>query len=131
MTETICHSTMLYDLADELRQQGAGRVKTQSLEDAATRLDEQTVTIHALRTRAAELEAQLDAIGAGGIAPLLAPPTRRQPLTEPQYTALAHRIASKYAHRTDPGFIAYTFLPHTLEQFVRAIEAGPGIGVTE
>ena len=44
------------------------------------------------------------------------------PLTTEEYTALAHRIASKYAHRSDPRHIAYTFLPHTLEQFVRGIE---------
>ncbi len=44
-------------------------------------------------------------------------------LTEVEYTALAHRIASKYSHRSDLTFTAYTFLPNTLEQFVRAIEA--------
>ena len=43
-------------------------------------------------------------------------------LTTEEYTALAHRIASKYAHRSDPRHIAYTFLPHTLEQFVLAVE---------
>lgn len=51
----------------------------------------------------------------------------QEPLTAEQYTALAHRIASKYAHRSDPKYIAYTFLPHTLEQFVRVIEAAHGI----
>lgn len=56
-----------------------------------------------------------------------APPAEAKPLTQEQYTALAHRIASKYAHRSDPQYIAYTFLPHTLEQFVRAIEAAHGI----
>ena len=55
-------------------------------------------------------------------------PPKRQPLTTEQYTALAHRIASKYSHRSDLTFTAYTFLPHTLEQFVRAIEAAHGIG---
>lgn len=49
--------------------------------------------------------------------------SHRQPLPTEQYTQLAHRIASRYSHRSDPQFIAYTFLPHTLEQFVRAIEA--------
>ena len=43
-------------------------------------------------------------------------------LTDEAYMDLAHRIASKYTHRTDPTFTAYTFLPHTLEQFVRSIE---------
>lgn len=51
----------------------------------------------------------------------------REPLTIEKYTALAHRIASKYAHRSDPAYIAYTFPPHTLEQFVRAIEQAHGI----
>ena len=44
------------------------------------------------------------------------------PLTTEEYTALAHRIASKYTHSSDPRRIEYTFLPHTLEQFVLAIE---------
>lgn len=44
------------------------------------------------------------------------------PLTTEEYTDLAHRIASKYAHSSDPRHSAYTFLPHTLEQFVRGIE---------
>jgi hypothetical protein len=51
-----------------------------------------------------------------------------EPLTKEAYTALAHRIASKYAHRSDPQYIAYTFLPHTLEDFVRAIENAHNIG---
>lgn len=51
------------------------------------------------------------------------PPPAEVPLTTEEYTAMAHRIASKYAHRSDPQHIAYTFLPNTLEQFVRAIEA--------
>lgn len=54
-------------------------------------------------------------------------PPASVPLTPEKYTALAHRIASNYAHRSDPKHIAYTFLPHTLEQFVRAIEAEHGI----
>lgn len=55
--------------------------------------------------------------------PQPAAPQPRQPLTTEQYTKLAHRIASRYSHRSEPQFIAYTFLPQTLEQFVRAIEA--------
>ena len=43
------------------------------------------------------------------------------PMTDEQYTKLAHRIASKYAHCSDPKYIAYTFLPHTLRDFVEAI----------
>lgn len=51
----------------------------------------------------------------------------RQPLPADTYTALAHRIATKYAHRSDPAFCGYAFLPNTLEQFVRAIEQAHGI----
>ena len=51
----------------------------------------------------------------------------RQPLPADTYTALAHRIATKYAHRSDPAFCGYAFLPHTLEQFVRAIEQAHNI----
>jgi len=54
-------------------------------------------------------------------------PPSREPLTPEKYTELAHRIASKYAHRSDPKHIAYTFLPHTLGQFVRCLEAAHGI----
>lgn len=50
------------------------------------------------------------------------PPAELPLLTDDEYTAMAHRIASRYSHRSDPQFIAYTFLPNTLEQFVRAIE---------
>lgn len=49
-------------------------------------------------------------------------PRKAVKLTTDEYTALAHRIASKYTHRSDPAFTGYTFLPHTLEQFVRAVE---------
>ena len=56
-------------------------------------------------------------------------PPRREPLTTEKYTELAHRIASKYTHRSDPAFTGYTFLPHTLEQFVRSVEAAHQIGV--
>lgn len=56
-------------------------------------------------------------------------PPRLEPLTTEKYTELAHRIASKYTHRSDPAFTGYTFLPHTLEQFVRSVEEVHGIGV--
>lgn len=129
-----------------------------------------------LQARIADLEAQLYAIGAGGVGasiqpqaqpdtapaawailsddgtairlwskdkataqeaadkhgrPLVplytAPQPTRQPLPADTYTALAHRIATKYAHRSDPAFCGYAFLPHTLEQFVRAIEQAHNI----
>lgn len=50
------------------------------------------------------------------------PPAEVPLLTTDEYTALAHRIASDYRHSGCQQHIAYTFLPHTLEQFVREIE---------
>ncbi len=61
-----------------------------------------------------------------GYIALYATPPQRQPLTTDEYTAIAHRTASKYSHRSNPTFVAYTFLPHTLEDFVRTIEAAYG-----
>ena len=62
-----------------------------------------------------------------------AQPSKAVKLTTDEYTALAHRIASKYTHRSDPAFTGYTFLPHTLEQFVDAVQAAlwAKFGVTE
>lgn len=51
------------------------------------------------------------------------PSAQPHKLSEDEYTALAHRIASKYTHRSDPAFTAYTFLPHTLGQFVDAVQS--------
>ena len=62
-----------------------------------------------------------------GRAPQPARQPTRQPLPVDTYTALAHRIATKYTHRSDPAFCGYAFLPNTLEQFVRAIEQAHGI----
>ena len=59
---------------------------------------------------------------------LAAPQPQRKPLTPDQFTEIAHRTASKYAHRTDPTFISFTFMPNTLEQFVRAVERAHRIG---
>ncbi len=53
----------------------------------------------------------------------LAKPAQSKPLTTDEYTAIARGTASKYSHRSDPTFVAYTFLPDTLEDFVRTIEA--------
>lgn len=39
------------------------------------------------------------------------------PITIERFTELAHRTASRYSHRSEPGKVAYTFLPHTLEHF--------------
>lgn len=50
------------------------------------------------------------------------PAKRRTPDDMQAIHALAHRIASRYAHNSDPNRVEYTFQPHTLEQFVRAIE---------
>lgn len=43
-------------------------------------------------------------------------------LSDIEYTALAHRIASTYRHRSDPKSVAYTFLAGTLAQFVSEVE---------
>ena len=37
------------------------------------------------------------------------------------FTKLAHRTASRYSHRSEPGKVAYTFLPHTLADFHRLV----------
>ena len=42
-------------------------------------------------------------------------------MTDEEITTIAHRTASKYTHRSDPAFIAYTFLPHTLLDFSRRL----------
>lgn len=38
-----------------------------------------------------------------------------------KFTELAHRTASRYSHRSEPEKVAYTFLPHTLEDFHRQV----------
>ena len=53
----------------------------------------------------------------------------RQPLPADTYTALAHRIATRFTYSTDRSFCEYYFAIHTLEQFVRAIEQAHGITV--
>jgi hypothetical protein len=57
----------------------------------------------------------------------LAKPAQSKPLTTDEYTAIARGTASKYSHRSDPTFVAYTFLPDMLEDFVRTIEAAHNI----
>ena len=44
-------------------------------------------------------------------------------ITQKQAEAFAHRRATKYAHRTAPLYCSYAFVPHTLMDFVRDIEA--------
>lgn len=51
-----------------------------------------------------------------------------QPMPIEKAEEIAHRTASRYTHKSDKSFTAYTFLPHTLEQFVRLIEKFHGIG---
>lgn len=51
-----------------------------------------------------------------------------QPMPLGKAEELAHRTASRYTHKSDRSFTAYTFLPHTLEDFVRKIEKHHGIG---
>ena len=52
----------------------------------------------------------------------------RKPMPLEKAEELAHVTASKYTHRSDPLFTAYTFLPHTLSDFVRKVERFHGIG---
>ena len=52
----------------------------------------------------------------------------RKPLSDAEIEAMAHRMASTYAHRTDPTSHAYGFVRHTLINFVRAVEAAHKIG---
>lgn len=42
-------------------------------------------------------------------------------ITLEAFTALAHRTASRYSHRSEPDKAAYTFLPHTLADFHRLV----------
>tara|TARA_R110000868_G_scaffold99334_1_gene273432 strand:+ start:1300 stop:1947 length:648 start_codon:yes stop_codon:yes gene_type:complete len=44
-------------------------------------------------------------------------------ITQEQAEKLAHRRATKYVHRTAPLYCSYAFVPHTLMDFVRDIEA--------
>jgi hypothetical protein len=37
------------------------------------------------------------------------------------FQSIAHRTASRYSHRSEPEKVAYTFLPHTLEDFHRQV----------
>lgn len=46
-----------------------------------------------------------------------------QHITQAQAEAFAHRRATKYVHRSAPGYASYAFVPHTLMDFVRDIEA--------
>ena len=76
--------------------------------------------------QAAEIERLKAACDKFSEAELLAAPKAAQPLTVEAYTAIAHRTASKYAHRSDPAHVVYTFFPHTLDDFVRKIESAVG-----
>ena len=58
---------------------------------------------------------------------LAAPST--SPISQADAEALAHRIATTYTHRSAPGYSCYAFMPHTLMDFVRAIEAAHGIAL--
>jgi len=43
------------------------------------------------------------------------------PISLEKFTELAHRTASRYSHRSELEKVAYTFLPHTLEDFHRQV----------
>lgn len=103
---------------------------TAERDDLLLQLDKEG--IKEMRAEIAFLKAERDALNvslmtANAFCKSVDAPPAAVPLTKEAYTALAHRIASKYAHRSDPQYIAYTFLPHTLDDFVRAIEAAHGI----
>ena len=42
-------------------------------------------------------------------------------LTDERILELAHRIATKYTHRSDPTYCSYGFVKHTMIDFARAI----------
>ena len=46
-----------------------------------------------------------------------------QVMSDAEITALAHRMASTYTHRTDPTSHAFGFVRHTLIDFSRALLA--------
>lgn len=46
---------------------------------------------------------------------------QKLPISLEKFTELAHRTASRYSHRSEREKIAYTFLPHTLEDFHRQV----------
>ena len=47
----------------------------------------------------------------------------RVPMTEEVALKIAHRRATTYTHRSDPHHSGYAFVPHTLMDFVRDLEA--------
>jgi hypothetical protein len=51
----------------------------------------------------------------------------RVPMTEETALKFAHRRATTYTHRSDPLYHSYAFVPHTLMDFVRDLEAHHGI----
>ena len=42
-------------------------------------------------------------------------------ISDAEILALAHRIATKYTHRSDPTSHSYGFMQNTLIQFARAV----------
>ena len=51
----------------------------------------------------------------------------RVPMTEEVALKIAHRRATTYTHRSDPHYSGYAFVPYTLMDFVRDLEAHHGI----
>jgi len=61
-------------------------------------------------------------------AAVLADRAERKPIPVEQFSTNAYKASSsRYSRRSEPYCIGYSFLPHGLEQFVRAIEAYHGI----
>jgi hypothetical protein len=52
----------------------------------------------------------------------------QKPMPIEKAEEIAYRTASRYTHKPDVSFKAYTFLSQTLEDFVRNIERLHGIG---
>ena len=55
----------------------------------------------------------------------------RVPMTEEVALKFAHRRATTYTHRSDPHYSGYAFVPYTLMDFVRDLEAHHGITTPE
>ncbi len=98
---------------------------------AAAASDEDCDEIDRLRARVAELELQLETIGAGGVGPL-APRNHPEQQIDTTHRVwfnyeiaeLAQRTCWRYRHSSDPHHShTYTFNRSTLLQFARAIEA--------
>lgn len=51
------------------------------------------------------------------------PPVPQSDTTDAEILALAHRKATTYAHRSDPSYHSYAFVPHSMIDFGRSLLA--------